>query len=239
MQLALGSTFGVITSTNLRRHALLAGAVAAAYYFGSLLGFALRLPPTGISFLWPPTAILSAILLSISPRSWPIAIAGAFRLIRRPFNRRPSGIYLAGAIRRQLPAGNAGGVGRAFDLRGPCAVRKFSERHRVRRRACPRRPRGGVPRRGTGLRQHGLVADVLGGVASQGALERAGGADLRAAAGRPDRAVAADQGSPHRTAGVRLACAGLSCALFIAWSAAEYAVSAGRSLPAASAWRTD
>ncbi len=78
MQLALGSTFGVDSSTSLRRHARLAGAVAAAYYFGSLLGFALRLPPTGISFLWPPTAILSAILLSISPRSWLVANAGAF-----------------------------------------------------------------------------------------------------------------------------------------------------------------
>jgi two-component system sensor histidine kinase UhpB len=78
MLLALGSTLGVVTNSNLRRHILLACAVAAAYYLGSLLGFALRLPPTRISFLWPPTAILTAILLSIPARSWLIAVAGAF-----------------------------------------------------------------------------------------------------------------------------------------------------------------
>jgi two-component system sensor histidine kinase UhpB len=78
MLLALGSRFGVVTSTHFRRYVLLAASAAAAYYLGSLLGFALRLPPTRISFLWPPTAILTAILLSIPTRSWPIAAAGAF-----------------------------------------------------------------------------------------------------------------------------------------------------------------
>jgi PAS domain S-box-containing protein len=78
MLLALGSTLGLTTNINWRRHVLLAASVAAAYYLGSLLGFALRLPPTRISFLWPPTAILTAILLSIPSRSWLTAAAGAF-----------------------------------------------------------------------------------------------------------------------------------------------------------------
>jgi len=44
--------------------------VGAAYYAGSLIGFALRLPGSGISFLWPPTAILAAALLLAAPRAW-------------------------------------------------------------------------------------------------------------------------------------------------------------------------
>jgi PAS domain S-box-containing protein len=44
--------------------------VGSAYYAGSLIGFALRLPASGISFLWPPTAILTAVLLVTPPRAW-------------------------------------------------------------------------------------------------------------------------------------------------------------------------
>ena len=44
--------------------------VGIGYYAGSLAGFALRLPDSGISFLWPPTAILTAALMLAHPREW-------------------------------------------------------------------------------------------------------------------------------------------------------------------------
>ena len=53
-------------------------AVAGGYYFGALLGFALRFPETGISFFWPPTAVLTAALLLNPPRTWGWLLAGAF-----------------------------------------------------------------------------------------------------------------------------------------------------------------
>ena len=44
--------------------------MAAAYYFGARLGFALTLQPTPVSTLWPPNAILLAGLLLTPPRRW-------------------------------------------------------------------------------------------------------------------------------------------------------------------------
>jgi PAS domain S-box-containing protein len=55
-----------------------ASAVALGYYFGALLGFAWRFPASGISFFWPPTAVLTAALLLNPPRSWGWLLAGAF-----------------------------------------------------------------------------------------------------------------------------------------------------------------
>lgn len=54
-----------------------AGLVGSAYYAGSLAGFALRFPGSGISFLWPPTAILTAALLLSAPRAWSGYVAAA------------------------------------------------------------------------------------------------------------------------------------------------------------------
>src|SRR5436189_3994572 len=51
--------------------------VAVAYYVGCLAGFALRFPGSGISFFWPPTAILTATLLLSAPRWWPGFLIGA------------------------------------------------------------------------------------------------------------------------------------------------------------------
>ena len=43
--------------------------VAVAYYVGANVGFSLRIPPSTLSVLWPPTAILTAtLLLSPVPR---------------------------------------------------------------------------------------------------------------------------------------------------------------------------
>jgi two-component system sensor histidine kinase UhpB len=78
MLLALGTTSRRIAGTTIWRTAGIALGVALAYYLGALLGFSLRLPSSGISFLWPPTAILTAILLSLAPRSWLAANLGAF-----------------------------------------------------------------------------------------------------------------------------------------------------------------
>ena len=45
-------------------------AVAAAYFLGSELGFALRFPPAMTSILWPPNAIVTAALVLTPPRRW-------------------------------------------------------------------------------------------------------------------------------------------------------------------------
>ncbi len=78
MLLALGRTLGLAFDATIWRKAGIGIGVALAYYAGAQLGFSLRLPSSGISFLWPPTAILTAILLSIAPRSWLAANLGAF-----------------------------------------------------------------------------------------------------------------------------------------------------------------
>jgi PAS domain S-box-containing protein len=44
--------------------------VVAAYYLGGLVGLQLRLPPFGISIIWPPNAILLAALMLIPVRMW-------------------------------------------------------------------------------------------------------------------------------------------------------------------------
>ena len=53
-------------------------AAAAAYYLGCLIGFALRFPSSGISFFWPPTAILTTALLIVTPARWPLLLATTF-----------------------------------------------------------------------------------------------------------------------------------------------------------------
>ena len=50
-------------------------AAATAYYLGCLAGFALRFPSSGISFFWPPNAVLATALLMVAPRRWPILVA--------------------------------------------------------------------------------------------------------------------------------------------------------------------
>ena len=52
--------------------------IAAGYYAGCLIGFALRFPGSGISYFWPPTAVLTAGLLLSRPQSWPAMLAAAF-----------------------------------------------------------------------------------------------------------------------------------------------------------------
>ena len=44
--------------------------VAAAYYIGSLIGFALTFPQSAVSVLWPPNAILFTALLLTPARKW-------------------------------------------------------------------------------------------------------------------------------------------------------------------------
>lgn len=55
-----------------------AGVVAAGYYLGALVGFHLRFPSSGISFFWPPTAVLTAALLLTPTRTWAATLAAAF-----------------------------------------------------------------------------------------------------------------------------------------------------------------
>ena len=65
-------------SDRLLRYVLPALAVGAVYYAGCLAGFALRFPNSGISFFWPPTAVLAAVFLVTSPRSWPSFLITVF-----------------------------------------------------------------------------------------------------------------------------------------------------------------
>lgn len=44
--------------------------VCAGYYAGGLIGLSVRFPPSGISIIWPPNAILLAALLLAPPRTW-------------------------------------------------------------------------------------------------------------------------------------------------------------------------
>jgi signal transduction histidine kinase/integral membrane sensor domain MASE1 len=62
-----------------RNRAVITAAVTTglAYYLGSLLGFALRLPPSIPSVLWPPNAILTSALLLTPTRWWPACLAAA------------------------------------------------------------------------------------------------------------------------------------------------------------------
>lgn len=52
-------------------------AVILGYYFGALLGFAWRFPGSGISFFWPPTAVLTAAFLLNPPHTWGWLLVGA------------------------------------------------------------------------------------------------------------------------------------------------------------------
>ena len=62
-------------------------AVAAAYYGGSHVGFALTPAEQAISPLWPPNAILLAALLLAPRRLWPaflLAVLPAHLLVQLP-----------------------------------------------------------------------------------------------------------------------------------------------------------
>lgn len=63
---------------DLRRSLWLALAVAISYYLAARLGFVLRLPPATTSVLWPPNALLTAILLLTAPQRWWVVLAAAF-----------------------------------------------------------------------------------------------------------------------------------------------------------------
>ncbi len=52
-------------------------AAAAAYYVGSYIGLKLRLPPATPSVLWPPNAIVTALLLFVPPGGWWSVLLGA------------------------------------------------------------------------------------------------------------------------------------------------------------------
>src|SRR5215467_14280310 len=53
---------------------LLALLTALAYYFGSQVGFLLTPKNSSTALLWPPNAILLAILLLTSRRLWPLLL---------------------------------------------------------------------------------------------------------------------------------------------------------------------
>jgi len=53
-------------------------AIAAAYYIGAIVGFALTLAPVPVSTLWPPNAILLSGLLLTRARNWPLVLGAVF-----------------------------------------------------------------------------------------------------------------------------------------------------------------
>src|SRR4026208_627355 len=78
----------VVSATKVRRNEfasrrvlrlpLAAVSVAAAYYIGAKIGFALPSQPHPVSTLWPPNSILFAALLLSRPRSWWFLLLAAF-----------------------------------------------------------------------------------------------------------------------------------------------------------------
>jgi signal transduction histidine kinase len=52
--------------------------VILAYYLGAKIGFNLTFKPHVVSTLWPPNAILLAVLVLTSWRMWPVTLLGAF-----------------------------------------------------------------------------------------------------------------------------------------------------------------
>jgi len=105
--------------------------VVCLYYVGCLVGFALRFPSSGISFFWPPTAVLTAVLLLTPPRTWGFSLAGA--LIAHTIAHTQRGIpitassvqFLANAVQAGIAAWTTHwfGAGRRLlgDLRGIAA----------------------------------------------------------------------------------------------------------------------
>jgi integral membrane sensor domain MASE1 len=126
MLLALGSRLGITASVGIWRQAGLWCTVAAAYYLAAQLGFRLRLPSSGISFLWPPTAILSAILLSIATRSWTVAMAGALagHAIAHSIDGLPPFTWLAQFGANALQATLGAGLARYLSV-GPAGFSTF------------------------------------------------------------------------------------------------------------------
>jgi signal transduction histidine kinase/integral membrane sensor domain MASE1 len=53
-------------------------AVAATYALGAQIGFLLRFPPATTSLIWPPNALLTAVLLMTPPQRWWLCIVAAF-----------------------------------------------------------------------------------------------------------------------------------------------------------------
>src|SRR6187455_3337614 len=60
------------------RNAICPISVAAAYYFGAQIGFALQSPAAPQSVLWLPNSILLAVLLITPSRQWPAYLVAAF-----------------------------------------------------------------------------------------------------------------------------------------------------------------
>lgn len=52
--------------------------IAAGYYLGARLGFALTLAPVPVAILWPPNAILFAGLILTPPRTWALVLTAVF-----------------------------------------------------------------------------------------------------------------------------------------------------------------
>src|SRR5262245_60911583 len=71
--------------------------VALAYYVGAMVGMELRLSPIAPSFLWPPNAILTAVLLVSPPRRhWVLLLAALpAHLVVQALAGRSLGVALA------------------------------------------------------------------------------------------------------------------------------------------------
>jgi signal transduction histidine kinase/integral membrane sensor domain MASE1 len=88
---------GGLDAPPFRNLATAALAVALAYYVGASVGMSLRLSPIAPSFLWPPNAILTAVLLLAPPRQAWILLLAALppHLLVQTQAERPLGLALA------------------------------------------------------------------------------------------------------------------------------------------------
>ena len=78
---AVRATYGSADATRVRLRfggvPATAFLIALSVYLASHAGFALRLPQSGIGFVWPPNAILFAAFLLFPTSSWGVALVAA------------------------------------------------------------------------------------------------------------------------------------------------------------------
>ena len=112
----LGYTFADRPNESFRQSFGLAAIVALAIYLSSQAGFLLRLPQSGIGFVWPPNAVLFVALLLV-PESWVVVLAAALvgHVVAHTQDGLPVTIQ-ALELLRQRDAGRPGGLAHSAPL---------------------------------------------------------------------------------------------------------------------------
>jgi PAS domain S-box-containing protein len=100
-----------------------AAIVGLGYYAGCLAGFGLRFPGSGISFFWPPTAVLTVALMLGAPRIWPLLLGAslAAHAVAHTQDGVPPGAFLIQFLGNAAQAALAAGIVRRY-IRTPALL---------------------------------------------------------------------------------------------------------------------